>query len=201
MVPTAINPLRTEGISEGGNDAILQTIIVMLELVQHNTGKNFRTAVANTRPDPSPILDGKMEHVANSAAAVVRSPVYPAAGMDKVGEEIAGGSRSLRGEILDDGCPDLVQFVGENGGLVPLDELAFPGGPPEYAWPVWTSACHCPDWPRGLISASFEVPVSRRVLDQQRGEPVGAEFNKGGVGELDSLTGHGGYNYIADVFS
>jgi hypothetical protein len=43
--------------------------------------------------------------------------------MNVVGEKIGGGSRSLRGEILDDGCPDLVQFVGKSGGLVPLDEL------------------------------------------------------------------------------
>ena len=30
---------------------------------------------------------------------------------------------------------------------------------------------------------------------------VGAEFDKGGMGEFDRWAGHGGYNHIADVFS
>ena len=50
-------------------------------------------------------------------------------------------------------------------------------------------------------SSGLKLSGPGEWLDQQRGEPVGTEFNQGGVGELDSLTGRGGDNYIADEFS
>jgi hypothetical protein len=61
----------------------------MLELVQHNTGQSIWAAVTDMRPDPPPVPDGKMKHVANPATAVIHSLIHPVSGMDEVGEEIA----------------------------------------------------------------------------------------------------------------